>query len=355
MGAAYPTLTLNISSIIVEFFNEWRVMTQDDDLERTERVRLTGAGGPQMLRLETVPAPVPGRGELLVRMQAAGVAFGDVTQRQGRNPGKLPAVLGYDVVGTVESVGPGVEGHASGERVAALTMTGGYASHVLARSDWTVPVPVELDAARVSALVLNYLTAWQMLHRVANVQPGQSVLVLGAAGGIGSALVELARLAGVTVYGTASARRHAALRERGVRVVADQGALPGQVDAVFDPVGGPSLARSRRATKRGGVVVSYGFSFTVDGGHSRAAGLLRTFTALTAAKATPGARVVVYTVGSAAKKEPAALRDDLGQLIDLLAAGDIDPRVETLPLADAAEAHRRLEDRQVLGKLVLVP
>ena len=107
-------------------------MEQDDDRGRTEQVRLTRAGGPQVLRLETVPTPVPGRGELLVRMQAAGVACGDGTQRQGRNPGRLPAVLGYDVVGTVESVGPGVEGVAVGERVAALTMTGGYASHVLA-------------------------------------------------------------------------------------------------------------------------------------------------------------------------------------------------------------------------------
>lgn len=206
----------------------------------------------------------------------------------------------------------------------------------------------------MSALVLNYLTAWQMLHRVANIRPGQSVLVLGAAGGVGSALVDLAQLAGTTVYGTASLRRHDALRRRGVLVVADQAALPEQVDAVFDPVGGPSLARSRTATRRGGVVVSYGFSFTVDGGHSRAAGLVRTLAALARAKAVPGARVAVYTVGGAAKKDPAALRDDLGTLMALLAAGEITPQVETMPLADAAEAHRRLEDRQVLGKLILI-
>lgn len=319
------------------------------------QVRLTAAGGPEVLQLQAAAVPVPGNGELLVRMQAAGVAFGDVTQRQGRNPGRLPAVLGYDVVGLVEAVGPGVEGRAPGDRVAALTMTGGYASHVLVRADWSVPVPTGPEAAQVSALVLNYLTAWQMLHRAAQVQPGQSVLVLGAAGGVGSALVELAQLAGVRVFGTASARRHATLQERGVLVVDGQQGLPEQVDAVFDPVGGPSLSRSRAAAKRGGVVVSYGFNFTVDGRHSRAAGLARTAFALARAKTTPGARVVVYAVGSAAKKDPAALREDLARLIELLVAGRITPQVETVPLAEAAQAHRRLEDRQVLGKLVLVP
>lgn len=117
----------------------------------------------------------------------------------------------------------------------------------------------------------------------------------------------------------------------------------------------PSLARSRAATMRGGVVVSYGFSFTVDGRHGRAAGLARTLVALGAAKALPGPRVVLYTVGGAAKKDPAALREDLSRLIKLLADGELAPQVQTMPLADAAQAHRRLEDRQVLGKLVLVP
>jgi len=140
-----------------------------------------------------------------------------------------------------------------------------------------------------------------------------------------------------------------------VRIVDNQAALPEPVDAVFDAVGGPSLSLSRAATKRSGVVVSYGFSFTVDGRHSRTAGLARTAWALARAKTTPGARVVVYTAGSAAKQDPGALREDLGRLLELLGAGRIAPRVETVPLADAAQAHRRLEAREVLGKLVLVP
>lgn len=327
----------------------------DLDTHEITQVRLTGAGGPQVLHVERGPMPVPRDGEVVVRMQAAGIAFGDVTIRQGRNPGKLPAVLGYDVVGTVDAVGPGVEGFLPGTRVAALTMSGGYATHVLAQARWTVPVPDELDAAQVSALTLNYLTAWQMLHRIARVRAGQTVLVLGAAGGVGSALVELAQLAGARVYGTASPGRHAALRERGVHVVTDQEPLLERVDATFDAVGGPSLALSRKRTKRTGVVVSYGFSFTVDAGHSRAGGLLRTVIGLARAKLLPGARVVVHTAGAAAEKDPAALREDLGGLVSLLATGQISPQVETMPLASAAEAHRKLEGRRVLGKLVLVP
>jgi NADPH:quinone reductase-like Zn-dependent oxidoreductase len=325
------------------------------DLAEMTQVLLTGVGGPEVLRTETARLPVAGRGELVVQMQAAGVAFGDVLQRQGRTPGKPPAVLGYDVVGTVHRVGPGTSAFAPGDRVAALTMTGGYAGYVLAPVRWTVAVPAEVDAAQVSALVLNYLTAWQLLHRAAKVTKGQSILVLGAAGGVGSALVELAQLAEVTVYGTASQRRHAALTERGVEVVADQEALPQGVDAVFDPVGGPSLKRSRLAAKPTGVVVTFGISFAVDGGHSRIGGLLRSVMALAQAKVTRGPRVVAYQVGGAASKDPAAMREDLGRLIGALAAGEIAPQVETLPLADAADAHRRLESRSVLGKLVLVP
>ena len=327
----------------------------DDMAPGAIRVVLTGPGDPEVLRVEAGPLPVPGRGEVLIRMEAAGVAFNDITTRQGRNPGKLPLVLGFDVVGVVHAVGPEVTGFRPGQRVAAMVGTGGYASHVVARSERVVPIPPHLDPARVSALVLNYFTAWQMLHRVADVKAGQSILVLGAAGGVGSALVELAHLVDVRVYGTASARRHQALEDRGVRVVADQAAVPELVDVTFDPVGGPSLARSRKATRRTGLVVSFGFSFTVDGGHGRALGLLRTIASLAWAKTLPGSRTTVYTVESSVARHPARFQEDLSRLIDLLAAGTIQPKVETMPLVRAAEAHRRLEGRQVAGKLVLVP
>lgn len=319
--------------------------------DSARRIRLTRAGGPEVLQLESVPVPVPRGGELLIVMEAAGVAFGDTTIRQGRNPGPLPAVPGYDVVGRVAALGLGVRGFTVGDRVAALCMTGGYATHVLADANFATSVPDDLDAPRVAALVLNYLTAWQMLHRVAKVQAGQSILVLGAAGGIGSALTELAGLANIDVFGTASARRHDVLQSRGVTVVADQEALPQEVDATFDSVGGPSLSRSRRATRKSGVVVSYGFSFAVDANASRAVGLARTILALGVAKLAPSPKVALYQVG----KDPAETREDLDRLIELLARGALDPAITTMPLADAADAHRELEARRIVGKLILVP
>jgi NADPH:quinone reductase-like Zn-dependent oxidoreductase len=319
--------------------------------QMARRVRLTEAGGPEVLQVETVPVPAPGTEQLVIAMEAAGVAFGDTTIRAGRNPGKLPTVPGYDVVGRISAIGPDVAGFAVGERVAALCMTGGYATHVVVESSAAVPVPDDLEAADVAALTLNYLTAWQMLHRAAKVGSGQSILVLGAAGGIGSALTELAALSDVRVFGTASAKRHEVLRSRGVTVVADQEAVTERLDAVFDSIGGPSLRRSRRATEKDGVVVAYGFSFTVDAGASRATGLVRTLLAIGRAKLTPGPKLVLFMVG----KDAAETRADLTRLIDLLAHGKLHPVVATLPLAEVATAHRRLEARQVVGKLVLVP
>lgn len=279
---------------------------------------------------------------------------GDITTRQGRNPGRLPEVIGFDVVGHVIMVGDGAAADLNGQRVAAIVGTGGYATHIVIDAERAVPVPDDLDAAEIDALVLNYFTAWQMLHRMARVQPGQSILVLGAAGGVGSALRELAALDGIEVYGTSSVARREAVESSGAHWVADTTDVPVQVDAVFDPVGGPSLRKSRRAARRGGVVVAYGFSFTVDAGHSKYSGLARTVAALVRAKLTPGPAVRVRGEDPA-RKNPVAYREDLTQLVDLLAKKRIQPVVTTMPLTQAAEAHRRLEGRQVIGKLVLVP
>lgn len=319
------------------------------------QIVLDEAGGPERLIARQEPVPGPGPGEVLVRMEAAGVAFNDVTTRQGRNPGPLPRVLGFDVVGRVAALGSGVTGLEPGQRVAALLGTGGYSTHVLVDAERAVPVPAEIDAAEIDALVVNYVTAWQMLHRVAQVRRGQSILVVGAAGGVGSAIGQLARLEGIEVYGTASAGRREAVEAAGGHWIADVTDVPAKVDAVFDPVGGPSLRNSRRVTRAGGVVVAYGFSFTVAARHSTYGGLARTGAALVAAKVAPGPRVRVYRVEDSARKHPAAYREDMTRLVNLLAEGRIQPAVTTLPLTAAAEAHRRLEARQVIGKLVLVP
>lgn len=318
-------------------------------------VALTGAGGPDRLTVEQELMPAPRAGVVLVEMEAAGVAFNDITTRQGRNPGRLPRVLGFDVVGQVVAVGPGVHRPVVGQRVAALVGTGGYASHVLVAAERAVAVPDTLDAAVIDALVLNYLTAWQMLHRVARAQPGQRVLVLGAAGGVGSALVELAVLGGVEVIGTSSPQRRGAVEANGARWVGAATAVHDRVDAAFDPVGGPSLALTRRATRRRGTVVSFGFSHAVDSDRSKLGGLARTVAAVLRARATPGARVRIYQVERSVTKNPAAYQEDLAHLIALVGEGRLHPVTTTMPLQQAAAAHRRLEDRTVTGKIVLIP
>ncbi|WP_305783415.1 alcohol dehydrogenase catalytic domain-containing protein [Symbioplanes lichenis] len=319
------------------------------------RVRLTSPGGPEVLVTETAPVPAPGPGQVLIRAEAAGVAFHDVTTRRGLNPGRLPGVLGFDVVGHVLARGPQVTGFAVGDRVGALIGTGGYATHVLAPAARVVPMPEGPDAAVLDALLLNYLTAWQMFHHVARPRPGQPVLVLGAAGGVGSALTQIARAAGVEVYGTSSPARRERVASLGATWVPGAGAVPAPVAATFDPVGGPSLAVSRRATARDGMVVSYGFSFATGAGHSRAGAMTRTLAAVARAKLTPGPRLAVHTVLTAVDKDPERFRADIAALLDLLAEGKIAPEVTTLPLTEAPEAHRRLEGREVRGKLVLIP
>jgi NADPH:quinone reductase-like Zn-dependent oxidoreductase len=317
-------------------------------------VRLSAVGGPDVLHVEEHALPAPGPGQVRITTEAAGVAFNDITTRQGLNPGRLPRVLGVDVVGHIDAVGTGVRDLAIGQRVGALVGTGGYATHVLAPQGRVAPLPQGPDAAVLDALMLNYLTAWQMFRRVTRPRPGQSVLVLGAAGGVGSALCQLAAHGGVTVYGVSSPARRAQVEALGATWVPDAAAVPAPVAAVFDSVGGPSLARSRRAAIRTGVVVSYGFSFAAGAGHSRTGALLRTAAAIARAKLTPGPRLALHTVERAVDRDTATFRADITTLTELLAQGAIAPKVSTLPLREAAEAHRRLENREVAGKLVLL-
>ena len=330
------------------------VFTMNSDAS-VRRVRLTATGGPEMLRVEPMAVPEPGPGRVLITVEAAGVAFNDVSTRVGLTPGARPDVLGFDVVGHVSRVGAGVEDFAVGQRVGALVGTGGYATHALAPAGRTAPLPEGPAAEVLDALILNYLTAWQMVHRIAQPRPGRSVLVLGAAGGVGSALSQIAQAAGVKVYGTSSPARRARVEAGGAVWVPDAAAVPEPVAATFDPVGGPALARSRRATTPSGVIVSYGFSFATGAGYSRAGALTRTVGALLRAKLTPGARVAVHTVEGMVDKDPAGFRADLAALVELVTAGALRPEVTTLPLDQAAEAHRRLENREVEGKIVLLP
>lgn len=324
-------------------------------------------GGPEAIQGSAAPVAQPGPGQVLIAVESAGVAYADVLMRRGVYPEtpRLPFTPGYDVVGRVTARGPGVEGLAVGTRVAALTVTGGYSTRALAPAALTVPVPEGLPADQITALTLNYVTAQQMLYRIARVPAGGTVLVLGAAGGVGTALLELAALAGIDVLGTASGSRTDAVTSRGATaidrttedVVARVRELaPDGVAAVFDPVGGAQLRRSHAMAASDGVVVSYGVSFAVDERRGRVSALVRQGLALGRAKASPGARTALYVIAGRrgyATRHPEHFRTDLGELVRLLHDGRLAPEVTTMPLAAAAEAHTRLERGDVTGKLVL--
>lgn len=325
-----------------------------------QRVVLTGFGGPEVLQVVEDELRSPGHGEVRVRVLAAGVAFGDVMQRYGRYSGvpKAPYTPGYDVVGEVEAVGPGVEAYQPGQRVAALTITGAYAQQVILPAKELVSVPQELDPGEVVALTLNYVSAYQMLHRIARVKPGERVLVHGAAGGVGTALLQLGRLHGLEMYGTASAAKHSLIRELGATPIdyrsEDFLARIGDgVDAVFDGHGGRTFLRSFRALRRGGRLISFGFVAVLGAGSFMipvtvmSAGLLNL---------VPGRHSHFYSIGSWKDRHGDWYREDMQSLLRLLAERQIAPVVaERLPLHEAARAHDLLEKGAVSGKLVLLP
>jgi NADPH:quinone reductase-like Zn-dependent oxidoreductase len=316
-------------------------------------------GGPEVLRVERRPVPTPARGQAVVRVLAATVSLPDVQARYGRTPfpPRVPFVPGYAVVGDVVARGDKARGVSVGDRVGVLSIVGGYAEHLLAEARLLIPVPASLDPVLVAPLVLNYLVAHQVLHRVARVRAGDPVVVVGASGGIGTALLDLGQLAGLRTYGLASGAKHQVVRRLGatpvdyrtedfVEVVGR--AEPRGVAAVLDGVGGTYVDRGLPLLARGGTYVLYGNPL------SRGAllGLLRRLA--TVNLAPDGRRLRVYgTTSSLRHRRP--FEEDWATLMRLLEEGTIEPVIErTFPLGEAAAANDLLESGRVVGNLVLV-
>jgi NADPH:quinone reductase-like Zn-dependent oxidoreductase len=331
------------------------------------RVITTRFGGPEVLQLVTEPdLPEPGPGQARVKVQAATASYTDTIIRNGRYPdvkNTPPFTPGYDLVGVVDALGPSVTGLAVGQRVAALTVIGAYCEYLCVRSDWLVPVPDGLDAAEAVCLVLTYTTAYQMLHRVAKVEAGQRILVIGAGGAVGTAILQLAQPLGLRMYGTASSRKRDWVAGWGATPIDYQSEdvagrvreLTGDgVDVAFDPLGGASARRSVRAVRRGGLLVAYGFHDLVRGRENRF-GFYADFIRVMVGRYLPARRrMVIYTITGLRREHPDWFREDLTALFELLGAGQIKPVIAArLPLAEAAQAHRLLDAESVQGKLVL--
>jgi len=302
-------------------------------------------------------------------MLASGLEYTDVVIRRRLYPQRMrrrpPFVLGYDVVGEIDQLGDGVSGFQLGDRVADMTVLGSNAAYRTLRADRLTRVPAGVDAAEAAALILSWTTAYQLLHRVARVQPGQRVLVQGAAGAVGQALLVLARQAGLELWGTARSEHAALIREVGATPIDYQRedfthVLPGGFDVVFDGVGEDGYRRSFAALKRGGLLCAYGYTAGVQAQRRLFTILMwlaRVYLWRRLLSWLPGGkRVRVYSINVMRARHPAWFQEDLGRLFGLLATGAIRPRVaERVSFDEVAEAHRRLEAGGLDGKLVLCP
>ncbi|MET7639725.1 medium chain dehydrogenase/reductase family protein [Streptomyces sp. NPDC005438] len=339
------------------------------DVTATEIV-LPGVVEPSGLRTRRRTVGPPGPGQALVRVEASGVSFAEQQMRRGKyfDQPPFPFVPGYDCVGVVAAVGEGADPSLVGRRVAALTKVGAWTEALLLDAADLVPVPEGVDPAEAETLVVNGITAWSMLHRRAAIRPGQTILVHGANGGVGSTLVQLARHAGVRVIGTCSPRHAEAVRALGAEPVdyrdpdlnARVRALaPAGVDAVFDHIGGPGIVDSWRLLAPGGTLVSYGSASTRDEAGSSKAPILALFGRLLWWNLAPnGRRATFYNIWAGHRRRrafQARLREDLTAVLELLADGVLTAQVAArVPLAEAARAMELAESRTVVGKVVLV-
>jgi NADPH:quinone reductase-like Zn-dependent oxidoreductase len=341
-------------------------------------VVLPGKVEPSGLRVVQRELPAPAAGQALVRVESTAVSFAESAMRRGRYYGQpaFPFVPGYDLVGVVEAVGPGVDRALIGRRFAALTKTGAWATAVLLPAADLVAVPDGVSADDAETVTVNGLTAYQMLHHVAKVRAGQTVLVLGVAGGVGTLLAQLARHAGARVIGTASPRHHEALRELGVEPVdyrdPDVAArvrelAPGGVDAVFDHLGGASISVSYGLLNRTGTLVGYSIASKLDDRTPVLLSFLHVLTRLAFWNYLPTRKhASFFDVWSGAGKPDSAKREafrarihtDLTHVFGLLRDGVLTAKIAArYPLTEVAAAMELSESsgRTTLGKIVLVP
>lgn len=341
-----------------------------------KRVIVSHYGGPDVLQVIEEECPEPKYGEVRVRVLAAGVSTPDILARQGIHPEtpRVPFTPGWDLVGEVDLPGEGVSGIKPGQMVASMPISGAYTEFICLPQNELVPVPSGLDPAEAVSLVLNYITAYQMLHHSADIKEGQCVLIHGAAGGVGTALLQLGGLVGLEMYGTCSSKGAQAVTELGgvaidykqqnfieeiLRLTKDG------VDVVFDPIGGKHLWDSRKALRPGGRVVGYGLQTSIRGNSSPGGhpGRRRRFggtgvfgSYIVGSWLLPGRkRVIPYSIQTLKRLKPKLFRNDLITLFDLLHQKKIKPIVaHRFSLTEVKQAHEVLGKGGVIGKIVLV-
>jgi NADPH:quinone reductase-like Zn-dependent oxidoreductase len=329
-----------------------------------KRVRVFRHGGPEVLQVVEEELRPPRAGEARIRVLAAAVTRPDVSVRRGTAlytgtplEQKLPFTPGYAVIGDIDALGAEVSGVTVGQRVGALTVINGYSEFLYWRADRLIPVPAQVDPAQAVPLILNYVVAYQTLHRVAKARAGETALIIGASGGIGTALLQLGRLTGLSMVGLASASKHAILRAYGAIpidyrsedfVAVLSRAEPGGLDVVLDGVMDPTqMRRALGLLRRGGRMVSFG-----EPASRRA---LLDILGLTARHRLGSKTLSLYGTSSYFLFDRQLYLEDWATLFRFLEAGKIQPVIAArFPLDQAAAANALLESGQVVGNIVLL-
>jgi len=329
-----------------------------------KKIVITGFGGPEVMQLvEESALPEPKPGEVRVKVLKASANFTDIMIRKGKYPDvkdKPPFSPGYDMVGVVDKKGKGVKELEIGDKVADMTVIGAYSEFICLPAENLTHLPDGLDESEAVTLILSYMTAYQMLHRDAKIKEGQSILIHGAGGAVGLAMLQLAKLNNLTVYGTASGSKHDLVKKHGGIPVDYRNEdfekrirelTGGGVDAVFDPIGGRNFKKSFKSLKPGGKLVAFGFYNSVMG---RGGNIPLDFFKIMLWNILPNRkRAGFYIIGRLRKKHPEWFKKDLQQLFRLLEKGDIKPEISGhFTLDKAREVHEKIENAELKGKIV---
>src|ERR1700761_1911454 len=333
----------------------------------------TGTNGPDSLEVRETEDPEPGPGQVRIRVRAAGLCFAEVMAAQGLYPDapKFPAVLGYEAAGVIDKVGDGVDERREGSHVVALAHYGAHSDVVCVPDSQAFTIPHGKPFTEAAAIPVNYLTAYHILFRTAAIRPGERVLVHMAAGGLGTAALQLCRTVdNVETFGTASAKKHEAIREEGCthpidyhttdyakeirRLTKGEG-----VDVVLDPLGGADSRKGLRLLRPGGRLIAYGFANMTNGTRRNPARLVRQLASmpiLTPLQLMNANKTVAGVHIGRLVGRMDLLTQELTEVLALWAAGTIAPCIDaTYPFTQAADAHRRILSRGNIGKIILTP
>lgn len=334
-------------------------------------IQVTRLGPPEVLQLRELPDPQPAGGEVRIRVRAAGINFADVLARVGVYTGtpKPPFVPGLEVAGEIDAVGPHVVERQPGERVMVFTRFNGYAERVVVPETQAAPFPARMSFEEAAALPVNYLTAYHAMFFMGNLKKGERVLIHAAAGGVGVAATQLAKIAGAEIFGTASPGKHDFIRQQGVVHAIDYRSRDFEAEVtrltggagvhmVLDAVGGRSFAKSYRLLAPTGRLVVFGFSSALKG-KSRLSLLRAIPEYLAMPRFSPmdliqtNRAVIGVHLGLFGREQP-ILVPQLQKLFEYYEQGLIRPHIgKIFPLAEAAAAHHYLQDRKSVGKLLL--